>query len=81
MDKAAGRGGDKCYQLREALNNLNHAAANTFHPGGDLAFDEGGVSCQSRLCPVRQYNKAKPQPYRVDFFVLADSCPIPGVTK
>jgi hypothetical protein len=42
-------------------------------PGGNLAFDEGGVACRSRLCPVRQYNKDKPQKYRVDFFILADS--------
>jgi hypothetical protein len=60
MDKVAGRGGDKCYQLRSALNRLNAASKITFIPSGNLAFDEGGVSCRSRLCPVRQYNKDKP---------------------
>jgi hypothetical protein len=70
----AGLGGDKCYQLPSALNHLNAASKNTFMPGGNLAFDEGGVACRSRLCPVRQYNKKdKPQKYRVDFFILADS--------
>jgi hypothetical protein len=70
--KAAGMGGDKCYQLRSAINHLNEASRRTFVPSGNLAFDEGGIACRSRLCPVRQYNKDKPDPYRVDFFVLAD---------
>jgi hypothetical protein len=38
-----------------------------------LSFDEGGVGCRSRYCPVRQYNKDKPQKFRVDFFICADS--------
>jgi Transposase IS4 len=73
MNRRASYGGDKCYQLRNALNCLNKAAMQTFQPSGNLAFDEGGVSCRSRLCPVRQYNKDKPDKYRVDFFILADS--------
>ncbi len=56
-DKIADLGGDKCYQLRYALNALNSASAATFVPSGTLAFDEGGAACRSRLCPVRQYNK------------------------
>ena len=28
---------------------------------------------RSRYCPVRQYNKDKPNKYRVDFFILADA--------
>ena len=27
------------------------------------------------MCPVRQYNKDKPDPYRIDFFILADHPP------
>jgi Transposase IS4 len=73
MSRGAGSGGDKCYQLRNALNCLNKAAKEVFLPSGNLAFDEGGVACRSRLCPVRQYNKDKPDKYRVDFFILADS--------
>jgi Transposase IS4 len=38
-----------------------------------MAFDEGGVGCRSRYCPVCQYNKDKPQKFRVDFFVLSGS--------
>ena len=72
-NKIAGNGGDKCYQLRYALNCLNHASLRTFAPGCYLTFDEGGVACRSRMCPVRQYNKDKPDKYRVDFFVLADA--------
>jgi hypothetical protein len=70
---SAGLGGDKCYQLWLAINHLNAASRNTFMPGGNVALDEGGVACRSRLCPVRQYNKDKPQKYRVNFFILADS--------
>ena len=72
-DKEQSLGGDKCYQLRHALNQLNQCSLRTFYAGKRLAFDEGGISCRSRMCPVRQYNKDKPDKYRVDFFVLADS--------
>jgi MATE family multidrug resistance protein len=71
--RAAAAAGDKCYQLRYALNCLNQASLNTYIPGRDLSFDEGGVSMRSRLCPVRQYNKDKPNKFRVDFFILADA--------
>lgn len=73
MNKKAALGGDKCYQLRNVLNCINSASAKSFLPSGNMAFDEGGVACHSRLCPVRQYNKDKPDKHRVDFFVLADS--------
>jgi hypothetical protein len=33
----------------------------------------GGQSCRSRFCPVLQYNKDKPDKFRVDFFILANS--------
>jgi len=72
-DKTAGIGKDKCYQLRHALNQLNAAALSTFHMGPNMAFDEGGVACRSRFCPVRQCNKDKPDKCRVDFFMLNDS--------
>lgn len=72
-DKTAGFGGDKCYQLRRLLNSFNAASQQTFHVPKDLAFDEGGVGVRSRYCPVRQYNKDKPQKFRVDFFICADS--------
>ena len=41
--------------------------------GVEASFDEGGVPMRSRYCPVRQYNKDKPDKYRVDFFILADA--------
>lgn len=72
-DKAAGAGGDKCYQLRHVINTLNSAARYTFYTPKDLAFDEGGVGCRSRYCPVRQYNQSKPQKFRVEFFVCSGS--------
>ena len=72
-DKTAGIGKDKCYQLRHVLNQLNAAALSSFHMGPNVAFDEGGVACRSRFCPVRQHNKDKPDKYRVDFFMLCDS--------
>jgi Transposase IS4 len=33
----------------------------------------GGVGCRSRFCPVKMYNKDKPDKFRVDFFILAGS--------
>ncbi|CAB9498182.1 unknown protein [Seminavis robusta] len=64
---------DKCYQLRRAINSTNTASKSTFDAGPFCAFDEGGVACRSRFCPVRQYNKDKPNKFRVDFFILACS--------
>ena len=64
---------DKCHQLRAAIKQLNRAAKTSFKPGPRMSFDEGGVAMRSRFCPVRMYNKDKPNKYRVDFFVLADA--------
>ena len=36
--------GDKCHQLRFAIDKLNLTASRTFIGGKDLSFDEGGVS-------------------------------------
>ncbi|CAB9517269.1 unknown protein [Seminavis robusta] len=69
----AGEGGDKCYQLRRCINTVNLASKSTFHAGCWCSFDEGGVACRSRFCPCRQYNKDKPDKFRVDFFILACS--------
>jgi len=72
-DKVASLGKDKCYQLRHILNQLNAAALRAFDMGPFMAFDEGGSPCRSRMCPVRQYNKDKPDKHRVDFYTLSDS--------
>jgi hypothetical protein len=64
---------DKCYQLRHAINELNAASLSNYVPEANYAFDEGGIACRSRYCPVRQYNKDKPDKFRVDFFILAGS--------
>ena len=65
--------GDKCHQLRYVINKFNETAMHTFIPGIDMTFDEGGIPLRSRMNPVRQYNKDKPNKYRVDFFVLANN--------
>lgn len=65
--------GDKCYMLRSVINELNRCSLRNFVPEGNLSFDEGGIACRSRYCPVRQYNKDKPDKFRVDFFILAGS--------
>ena len=71
-DKALANGSeDKCYMLRKAINSLNAASLSNFVPEPNLSFDEGGIACRSRYCPVRQYNKDKPAKFRVDFFILA----------
>ena len=71
--KLANGSEDKCYMLRHAINELNKASLANYVAEANLAFDEGGVSCRSRRCPIRQYNKDKPDKYRVDFFILAGS--------
>jgi len=72
-DRVASYGKDKCYQLRHVLNRLNAASLSTFEIGPNMSFDEGGSACRSRMCPVRQYNKDKPDKCRVDFFILSDA--------
>jgi hypothetical protein len=71
--RAAAVASDKCYQLCYALICLNQASLNTYIPSRDVLFDKGGVSMQSRLCPVQQYNKDKPNKFHVDFFILANA--------
>ena len=71
-DKALANGSeDKSYMLRHAMNELNSASLRNYVPEPCLSFDEGGSACRSRKCPIRQYNKDKPDKYRVDFFILA----------
>ena len=65
--------GDKCWQIRYVINKLNATSLNTFIPAKHLAFDEGGISCRSRYCIVRMYNPSKPDPYRVEYFVMSSS--------
>lgn len=73
-DKRLGNGvEDKSYMLRNAMSELNEASLAVYVPEPALSFDEGGSSCRSRRCPIRQYNKDKPDKYRVDFFILAGS--------
>ena len=59
--------GDKCHQLRYFIRMFNYMAKEVFHLGPNVSFDEGGVAMRSRYCPVRQYNKDKPEKFRVDF--------------
>ena len=55
--------GDKCHQLRYFIRMYNYMAKKVFHIGPNVSFDEGGVAMRSRYCPVRQYNKDKPEIY------------------
>jgi Transposase IS4 len=72
-DRPAPDDRDKCYQLRHVINTFNQAAKNAKFMGSDLTFDEGGIGSRHRMNPVRQYNKDKPQKFRVDFFIMACS--------
>ena len=65
--------GDKCHQLRFFIRMFNDKAKHVFNLGPNVSFDEGGVAMRSRYCPVRQYNKDKPEKFRVDFFIMADA--------
>jgi len=64
---------DKCCQLQHVTQQLDEAVLVTFAPGENLSFDEGGVACRSRMCPVCQNNKDKPDKCHVDFFLLVDA--------
>ena len=64
---------DKCAQLRFFIRRFNAKGREVFNLGAEASFDEGGIPMRSRYCPVRQYNKDKPDKYRVDFFILADA--------
>ena len=64
---------DKCHQLRYFIRMFNYMAKDVFYLGENVSFDEGGVAMRSRYCPVRQYNKDKPEKFRVDFFIMADA--------
>jgi len=64
---------DKAYQLRRMCVIISNASRSVFLPGRDLSFDEGGIGCRSRRCPIRMYNKDKPEKYRIDFFILCCS--------
>ena len=67
--------GDKCHQLRYALDQHTKTAKKTFEPGIDLSVDEGGIASRSRMNPVRPYNKDKPNKFSVDVFLLANNNP------
>eukprot|EP00957_Ditylum_brightwellii_P086506 6582142-Ditylum_brightwellii.AAC.1 len=56
--------GNKCHQLRHFICTFKRKARKIFHLGPNAPFDEGGVPMQSRFCPVRQYNKDKPDKFR-----------------
>ena len=64
---------DKCHQLRYFIRLFNMKAKEVFALGANISFDEGGIAMRSRLCPIRMYNKDKPEKFRVDLFILADS--------
>ena len=66
-------GSDKAFMLRHALNTLNAASMNVMYIGYNLTFDEGGTASRHRRNPIRQFNGAKPQKFRIDYFLLCDS--------
>ena len=66
-------GSDKAFVLRHALNALNAASVNAMHMGHNLTFDEGGTASRHRRNPVRQFNGAKPQKFRINCFLLCNS--------
>ena len=71
-ESSRSRVGDKCHQLRYAINKLNYGTYHTFCPGFNLSFDEGGIAMRSRFCLIQQFNKDKPAKFCVEFFILAD---------
>jgi hypothetical protein len=64
---------DKGYQLRSTIQQINMCSLRVFNASCQMTFDEGGIACRSRFCPIRQYNKDKPSKFRVDMFICADA--------
>eukprot|EP00957_Ditylum_brightwellii_P203217 15333715-Ditylum_brightwellii.AAC.1 len=56
--------GNKFHQLRHFICTFNRKARTIFYLVPNAPFDEGGVPMHSRFCPVRQYNKDKPDKFR-----------------
>jgi Transposase IS4 len=73
VHRVVGKSGDKAYHSRHAINQFNAKTRGAFNIGLHIVFDEGGVACRSRVCPIRQYNPNKPDKFRVDFFLLCCS--------
>ncbi len=65
--------GDKCHQLRAAIQFLNEHAKKSFILGRELSFDEGEIASKSRYNPVHQYNLSKLDKYCIDFFMLVNA--------
>ena len=65
--------GDKCHQLRAAIQFLINHAKKSFILGQELSFDKGGIASKLLYNPVPQYNASKPDKYRIDFFVLVNA--------
>ena len=59
--------GDKYHQLRYFIRLFNERAKNTFYLKPSISFDEDGVPMRSWYCPVRMFNKDKPDNFPVDF--------------
>ena len=64
---------DKAYQMRSGCETLNHGARRTFILGRYVSFDEAGIASKSRMNPMRQFNKSKPQKFRVELLNLASA--------
>ena len=62
--------GDKFHQLCYFIRMFNDKLKNIFVLEDHCAFDEGGITMMIRYCPVRMYNKNKPEKYRVNFSSL-----------
>jgi hypothetical protein len=65
--------GNKCHQLRAAIQHLNQHPKKTFIPGCRCSFDKGGIASKSRYNPLRQYNTSKPDKYRIECVVLINT--------
>ena len=59
---------DKASHIRRPVQAVNEGAQKTFILGKYVSIDEAGVGSRSRYNPIRQYNKDKPNKFRVDFF-------------
>ena len=64
---------DKCHQLCYFIRMFNDKANIIFFIGYNCAFDEGGGSVRIGYCPVRMYNKDKPENIYSGFFILSNA--------
>ena len=57
---------EQCYQLWQFICSFNSKDKTIFDLGPYVCFDKGDIATILRYCPVRMYNKEKPEKFYID---------------